>query len=106
MINSEEIYRMIVKDGEDWADKDAAANLFEETTKTVLAELMNGRYENSQAAKESAARVDEKFKTHIESMVEARRLANRAKVKYDGARLLCDLRRTEESTKRAAMRGA
>jgi hypothetical protein len=36
------IYHEIVTAGEDWTDKEAAAELLEETKKTVLAELMQG----------------------------------------------------------------
>lgn len=103
----EQIYAEIVKSGDDWSDKDAAATLLEETKSSVLAELMNNQDQKlSMAAKESLARADPAYRLHIARMVEARKLSNRAKVRFDGAKLLADLRRSEHSTQRAQMRGA
>src|SRR5678810_69230 len=42
VIDAEEIYRQLVDCGDDWVDKNAAAELLEETKKSVLAEIMNG----------------------------------------------------------------
>lgn len=95
------IYHEIVTAGEDWSDKDAAANLLEETKKSVLAELVNSSEGGSMAAKESNALADPAFKLHITKMVAARKEANRAKVKYDAVRVLAEMRRTQESTRRA-----
>lgn len=107
-LNPEQIYGEIVKAGEDWADKDAAASILEETRKTVLAELMNstGTLLTSMAAKESAALADPVFRLHVTNMVNARKEANRARVRFDGAKLLAELRRSEESSRRAELRGA
>src|SRR5687767_2197670 len=97
----ERIYHEIVTSGEDWSDKDAAANLLEETRKTILAELMNGAGAPSMSAKESQALADPAYKLHLTKMVAARKEANRAKVKYDAVRVLAEMRRTQESTRRA-----
>lgn len=106
-LNPTEITERIRLAGEDWSDLDAAASLLEETKKTVLAELMN-KEENagmSVAARESLAMASKEYKTHLASMVEARRLANRARVKYDSARTWTDLVRTAEATARQEMKG-
>lgn len=95
------IYHEIVTAGEDWSDKDAAANLLEETRKTVLAELVNQAEGGSIAARESQALADPAFKLHVTKMVAARKEANRAKVRYDAVRVLAEMRRTQESTRRA-----
>ena len=95
------IYHEIVTAGEDWSDKDAAANLLEETRKTVLAELVNQAQASSITAKENLALADPAYKLHITKMVSARKEANRAKVKYDAVRVLAEMRRTQESTRRA-----
>lgn len=97
----EKIYHQIVAAGEEWTDKDAAANLLEETRKTVLAELVNSSGAGSVAARESAALADAAYKLHVTKMVAARKEANRAKVKYDAVRVLAEMRRTQESTRRA-----
>ena len=90
--------------GEEWSDLDAAANMLEETRKSVLAELMN-QAEGSMAARESEALADPVYKLHITNMVTARKEANRARVKYDTAKAWVELVRTSEATKRAELRG-
>ena len=97
--NPEGIYRSLLESGEDWADKESAADLLEETKKTVLAELMQN-YQGSTAERERLALADPAFKLHITNMVSARKEANRAKVRYDSAKVLAELRRTQESTRR------
>ena len=106
MLNPEQIYAEIVKSGSDWADKDAAATILEETKKTVFAELFNQQPEGSIGVREYAASADPVYKLHVVNMVNARKEANRAKVRFDGAKLLADLRRSEESTRRAELKGA
>ena len=52
--NPEILYKRLTEAGEDWTDKNAAAELLEETRKTVLAELMVGEG-GAMSAKEAAA---------------------------------------------------
>lgn len=101
MLNPEKIYHDIVESGEDWADKDSAANLLEETKKTVLAELMGGCAASTVAGREQEALADPVYRLHLTNMVTARKEANRAKVRYDAVKVLAELRRTQESTRRA-----
>ena len=96
------IYQKLVDAGEEWTDKDAAANLLEETKKTLLAELMNG-FQGSNAERERCALADTTYKHHLKSMVMARKEANRSKVRYDSMKVLAELRRTQQSTRRAEM---
>lgn len=91
--------------GEEWSDLDCAANLLEESRKSVLAELVNQSKGGSIAAKESEALADPAYKLHITNMVNARRDANRARVRYDTAKAWVELVRTSEATKRAELRG-
>lgn len=100
-LNSDLAWERLVQAGEDWADKDAAATLLEETKKSVLAEIKAKAGAKSDAAAETIALCDKGYKEHIKSMVEARRVANRAKVRYDSAKTLAELRRSEEATRRA-----
>lgn len=102
-MDPERIYDQLVKAGEDWADLDAAATLLEETKKSVLAKLMNEAAASSIAGKEMYALADPEYRKHVEGMVTARKQAVRAKVRYDSARVLAELRRSEESTRRAEM---
>jgi membrane-bound lytic murein transglycosylase MltF len=94
------IYHEIVLAGEDWTDKEAAAELLEETKKTVLAELMQ-TFQGSTAERERNALAHPAYKLHLTHMSAARKEANRARVRYDAVRVLSEMRRTQESTRRA-----
>jgi hypothetical protein len=102
-LDSDRAYDALIKSGDDWADKEAAASLLEETKKTVLAKLKLESDERSDAARETVALCHPDYQAHVEAMVEARRQATRARVRYDGAKTLAELRRSEESTRRAEM---
>jgi hypothetical protein len=101
-MDAEKIYESLVKAGEDWADADAAASLLEETRKSVMAKLIN-EAEGSVNAREYKAMADPEYRKHIDGMVTARKAANKARVRYDSAKILAELRRSEESTRRAEM---
>lgn len=96
----EKIYQRLLEAGDDWVDKNAAAEILEETKKTLLAELMGG-FQGSNAERERMALADTTYKLHLKNMVMARKESNRARVKYDSVRVLAELRRTQESTRRA-----
>jgi hypothetical protein len=89
--------------GEEWAELDAAANLLEETKKSVLAELMLSAEGGTSAAKEMQALAAPAYRLHLANMVAARKEANKAKVRYDTGKMWAELRRSQESTKRAEM---
>lgn len=103
MMDPDKIYESLVKAGEDWADAEAAADLLEETRKSVLARLMNDSAVASVAGKEMMALADPEYTEFLEGMVQARKVANKARVRYDSARILSELRRSQESTRRAEM---
>ena len=98
---SDRIYHELVKAGNSWADCDAAANALEEARKSVLAQISLGMEATSIAGQERAALASSAYTEHLDKMVEARKLANRARVRYDAIRTLAELRRSEESTRRA-----
>ncbi len=100
-MDADRIYEQVVKAGEEWSDLDAAASLMEETRKSVLAKLMNESPAASIAAKEMYALAEDEYRKHVAGMVQARKLANKARVRYDSAKILAELRRSEESTRRA-----
>lgn len=102
-MDAEKIYDTLVKAGEEWADADVAASLLEETRKSVLAKLMVECGHASIAGKEMMALADDSYKAFVTGMVNARKAANKARVRYDSAKTLSELRRSEESTRRAEM---
>lgn len=97
----EAIYRRLESAGDDWVDKNAAAEILEETKKTVLAQLMGSELAGTNAERERKALGDPAYRLHLTNMVTARKEANRARVRYDSVRVLAEMRRTQESTRRA-----
>jgi hypothetical protein len=100
----DKIRERLAQVGEEWADKDAAANLLEETKNSLLAELMNTANATSEAERKRIAQADPAFKLHLANMVSARKEANRARVRYETGKMWAELRRSQESTKREEMR--
>lgn len=99
----EKIHAALVQAGEDWADAEAAASLLEETRKSVLAKLQLDAESATVAGKEMLALAEPEYRKHVEGMVQARKTANKLRVRYDSAKVLAELRRSQESTRRAEM---
>ncbi len=93
----------IVSRGELWADANHAADLLEETKSTLLAKLTKEHLDQPAWKAEALARADMRFEEHIKAMVDARRVANMTKVRYDGAKAMGEFIRSAESTRRAEM---
>lgn len=105
-LNPTSIYEKLVEEGEAWADAQEIAELMEETKKTLVAQLAAESGESSIAAKENYAHRHDDYKKHINAMVKARKAANKAKVRYDSARVWADMIRTKNANERAANRYA
>ena len=93
----------IVQRGELWADCNASADLLEETKGTLLAKIVKEHLDQPAWKAEALSRADMRFEEHVKAMVDARRLANIAKVRYDGAKAMGEFIRSAESTRRAEM---
>lgn len=101
--------------GETWADNDAAASGFEESRKSVLANLVlehaqGGRPGPNGSVKpvpytqaEQQALADERYRAHLDLMVEARRAAHIARVRYDMGKMRLELTRSLQATMRQEM---
>ena len=106
MFDPDEIYHKIVTAGEDWADKKAAYEALDENTKSVLAEIL-GRYldpATSHAKAETYALASKDYRDHLASVSKSRKEFLRAQVCYDSLKMLAELRRSQESTRRAEMK--
>lgn len=105
MISLEEMHSRLVTLGEAWADKDAAASAFEESRRSIRAQIaMRCMGEAKSIAKaELMAEADDEYKAHVRAMVSARRTANIAKVNFDAAKIWVDMWRSQESTRRAEL---
>lgn len=99
----DEVFRQLEDAAEKMCDTEAVAKQMEEMKKSILASLtleyLAG--EKSRTAAEVRALADDRYATHITGMVEAARLANRAKAHYHNLRALADARRTQEASIRA-----
>ena len=107
MINPDEIYREVLSAGERWADFKAAYEALDCNTKSVLADITanfldGGKMTKSEAEMRAQASGD--YKTHLASVSSARKAYLRAQVTYDSLKMLADLRRSEESTRRQEMK--
>ena len=105
------LHTRLIAAGESWSDLNAAASAWEDTTKTLLAEITLNFFvagiegpKQSRVEAEMRALASSTYRAHLTQAVEARRLANKARVGYDGMRVYCELVRTAESTRRAEMR--
>lgn len=108
--NLDHVHARLVALGTDWAEKDAAAQLLDETRRSVRAQIaMSYMVEAKTAAKaELMAEADERYVDHVKAMVEAKRKSNIARVNFDAAKAWLELLRTKEASRRAelqALRG-
>ena len=103
-VDPDRVHERLCRAGTAWAERTAVAELLEERKKTLLAELtLQHLAGNSKAAAEARALASPDYATHLGRMVRARQAANRARVAYDAARLWCELARTREVSRRAAL---
>lgn len=101
--NPDELHHRVVALGEEWATLNAAADLLEESKKTVLAELQKQAQGGGVAERERTALADPIYGDHLDAMVDARRKANIARIHYDAAKAWIEMARSMESTRRAEM---
>ena len=93
----------VAQSGSEYADAECVASNLEELKKVVLSELKLTSGEKSDAARETAALASLEYRTHIDGMCQARKLANRKKARYLTLKLWAELKRTEQSNMRAEM---
>lgn len=104
----EKLAQEVVEYGNQWADADAAANVLEETKKTVYARLVLTELEQKQASgkampvsqAELRALAHPSYEDHLNKMVDARKRAQELRVKYDIGRAKLELYRTRHTTLR------
>lgn len=108
------LVELVARAGQDWADSDAAASVFEETRKSLFAEIALEYVQTGKPPSrpgespkpmpvnqaELHALSDPRYQTHLTSMVEARKVANRCRVRYDQGRMYLELLRSLQATRR------
>jgi hypothetical protein len=103
-VDANELYHKLTQAGDDWADKQAAYNVLDDTKNAVLAQLMLKSSATSVAAKEIEAKASKEYTEHVKHTQEAMKLALKAKVNYESIKIWIDLKRSEEATRRAEMK--
>ena len=100
------IYREVTGAGEEWADKKAAFEALDDNTKSVLANITLGYMDGKTSKAEAEVRglASKAYRDHLAEVKNARREWLLAQVKYDSLKMLADMRRSQESTRRAEMR--
>jgi len=105
ILNADHIAAELEKLGNTWADHNAAASVLEETKSTLQAKIAKEELAKGApiSKAEILAKADPVFEEHIKAMVEARRLATRAKVRFDTFKIKAELLRSNAATDRAMM---
>lgn len=96
-----EQFRIAAKD---WVDKDSAASMLEETKSAVLAQRMAALGDMPVNRAEQTVKASPEWHDWIAGMVNARTVANLAKVKLEWTRMRFNEWQSENATKRAEMR--
>jgi hypothetical protein len=103
--NPQEIFRSLVKAGNEMAEANYQYKLLDDATKSILANLtvqtrtMHGI--KSQAEAQSVALTASVYRDHLIACAEASRESERAKIMYYSTRSYADHCRTEAATERA-----
>lgn len=103
-LDANELYQKLIESGNDWAEKQAAFNVLEDTKNAVLSKLMLESDAPSVAAREVEAKASDGYAEHVKATQEAMKAALKAKVKYQAIQVWIDLKRSEEATRRAEMK--
>jgi hypothetical protein len=103
-MNANELFHKLEEAGADWADKQAAFNVLDDTKNAVLAQLMLKSNAPSVAAREIEAKASGEYIAHVKATQDAMKAALKAKVHYESMKTWIELKRTEAANDRAAMR--
>ena len=94
-------YRQMVETGNDWAEKDHAFSILDESAKSILSQCKINSTASSDAAKTTEALASDTYMEFTEVMCDAKREKNLAKVKYDAIKALGSFRQTQQSLEKA-----
>jgi len=105
LISSDKMYAKLLEVGDTWADAKAAWQALDDASSPVLADLTMTYLGNggSRIEAETLAKRSTQYRDHLTSVALAHKAFLRAQVRYDSLRTLIELRRSEESTRRAEM---
>jgi hypothetical protein len=94
-------YKQMIETGNDWAEKDGAYGVLDDSNKSILAQCKMQSEAKSDAAKETEARASETYTAFLVTLGKAREAKTLAKVKYDAIKALGSFRQTQQSLEKA-----
>ena len=103
----DKIFNEVFKAGEAWSDTKAAYETLDRNTKSVLADITRDFMDGASLPRveaEMRAQSSGDYKAHLASVSAAHKAYLRAQVYYDSVKMLAELRRSEESTRRQEMK--
>jgi len=101
-LDPDKIYTHIMEAAKVWVSDDEEARRLRKLDKVILAEITNQQDQAlSHAVRSSLAIGSPQYRLHVTNMVAAQTKANMSRARYDAARSLAELRRSQESTRRA-----
>lgn len=90
--------------GEDWADKEAAAQLLEDTKSAVMAQWQTELGDLPVNRAEQTVKASARWRSYIQDTVDARKAANLAKVRLEATRMKAMEYQAKEANNRTEMR--
>lgn len=104
MLDANKVYEAIVQSAKEWAMADEKWRNLKEMDSIFLAEITNRSEGVSFAERKSKALASPEYKLHKVQTIAAKTEANIKLAMYKAAQNLSELRRSEESTRRAEMK--
>ena len=98
----ERLAHELSKRGLDWADKQAAYQALDEATKSVMGQAYL-QTEGTVAERDAKTRNTVGVLNHLEAVARARKASLVARVNYETYQVYLEMKRTEQSTRRAEM---
>ena len=102
-LDADQIFKHIMEAAQEWVEADQESRRLTALEKVVLAEITNQQAAESMAERKSLALASGEYKHHVALMIAAKTKANMTLARYKAMQNLSELRRSEESTRRAEM---
>lgn len=105
IIDPDKIWHELDEAGQVWALAKADYEEKDDLTKTVLADITSNFIPTSKSKSEAEmmALASKDYKTHLAEVSKCRRIWLTAQVKFENLKTLAELRRSQESSRRAEM---
>lgn len=104
MTDNRQLSEIYEEAGNAWADADAAADLLEQCKSSFLAEKILNYPQDAHNKAEAKVKASPEWKRYIDDMVNARKLANRLKIKLETIRMRFGEWQSDEANNRAQAR--